>query len=228
MIKNIEKCKLFAGIAYGDILNLMESVHYRVMKYQKNQLLAYQSTPCNELIILIEGTVVTEMTKLSGNSVKIADLHAPDCLAVAFIFGDDQFFPVDVTASTEVTAVKIPKSSVLKMFATNQQFLANFLDMVSSRAQYLTEKMKFFSFQTIKGKIAYFLLKTAGEKQSDSFTIKQTQIELADLFGVARPSLARSLKNLSDEGLISVNRKEITILNKKELASFMQYENRIH
>ncbi len=227
-MKLLEKCKLFKNIKPDDIQLLLSSVHYRVLKYEKHQLIAYQSTPCDELLILTKGVVNAEMTKLNGSSVKISELHAPENLASAFLFGDEQFYPVDITAQEEVTILRIPKSSVLKMFNLSQQFLSNYLDMISTRAQYLTEKMKFFSFQTIKGKLAYFFLKTASEQNSDTLIIKQTQSELADLFGVARPSLARCIKQLADDNYIEINRKEYKILNKRELASFLQYEDKLH
>jgi len=228
VMKLLEKCKLFNNIKPEEIQTLLSAVHYRVLKYEKNQLIAYQSTPCDELLILTKGIVNAEMTKLSGNSVKIAELHAPDSLAVAFLFGEQQFFPVDIVAQEEVTVLRIPKSSVLKMFVLNQQFLSNYLDMISTRAQYLTEKLKFFSFQTIKGKLAYFLLKTSSEQDSDTVIVRQTQNELAELFGVARPSLARCIKQLADDNCLEVHRREIKILNKRELASFLQYEDKLH
>ncbi len=227
-MKLLEKCKLFKNIKPEDIQTLLSAVHYRVLKYEKHQLIEYQSAPCDKLLILTKGVVIAEMTKLSGSSVKISELHAPESLASAFLFGDEQFYPVDITAQEEVTILRIPKSSVLKMFNLSQQFLSNYLDMISTRAQYLTEKMKFFSFQTIKGKLAYFLLKTASEQNSDTLIIKQTQSELADLFGVARPSLARCIKQLADDNYIEINRKEYKILNKRELASFLQYEDKLH
>jgi CRP-like cAMP-binding protein len=40
---------------------------------------------------------------------------------------------------------------------------------------------------------------------------------LADFFGVARPSLARSLSEMVQEGIISINKKEYTILDFKRL-----------
>ena len=46
----------------------------------------------------------------------------------------------------------------------------------------------------------------------------KTQNELAEFFGVARPSIGRALSELEESGLIEVNRKAITILDKDGLA----------
>jgi len=41
--------------------------------------------------------------------------------------------------------------------------------------------------------------------------------DLAEFFGVARPSIARALGDLEDDGYILANRKDIQILDKKGL-----------
>jgi DNA-binding transcriptional regulator YhcF (GntR family) len=48
-------------------------------------------------------------------------------------------------------------------------------------------------------------------------TLSQSQTELADFFGVARPSLARTFKEMEEEGILQVERREITIMNKEKL-----------
>ncbi|MEG2071512.1 MAG: helix-turn-helix domain-containing protein [Bacteroidales bacterium] len=44
-----------------------------------------------------------------------------------------------------------------------------------------------------------------------------TQQKLADIFGVARPSLARILSELEDENLISINKRWVTVHHLKAL-----------
>jgi CRP-like cAMP-binding protein len=44
-----------------------------------------------------------------------------------------------------------------------------------------------------------------------------TQTELADYFGVARPSLARILGELEDDGLIEATGRVIRVIDRKKL-----------
>ena len=137
-------------------------------------------------------------------------------------------YPVDAMAFSDVEILWIPKQEVLKMLQINHIFLENFLNRISTRTQYLTDKMKFLSFQTIKGKLAYFLVKMSTEKKSIEFKLNKTQQEMSEMFGVTRPSLARTFKQLADEKLISVSAKTIKILDKKGLAKYLKYEDRLH
>jgi len=54
-----------------------------------------------------------------------------------------------------------------------------------------------------------------------SFAISRNQTELADFFGIARPSLARSLSEMVQDGIISINKKEYTILDMKKLRELL-------
>ena len=111
----------------------------------------------------------------------------------------------------------IEKSDFLKLLMRNNIILVNFLDMISNRSQFLSEKIKFLNFKTIKGKLAHFILQKAGNERS-SVMFDLTQNELADFFGVARPSVARALGELEEEGYLEAKGKNIKIIDKEGLA----------
>jgi CRP-like cAMP-binding protein len=106
----------------------------------------------------------------------------------------------------------------MKMLQADIRILQNFLNVVSSQTQMLTSKLRFLSFKTIKGKIAQYIIGLAGPDK-DMIELPLTQHDLAEQFGVARPSLARALGEMAEEGIISVDRKVIRILDRRRLAT---------
>jgi CRP-like cAMP-binding protein len=117
----------------------------------------------------------------------------------------------------EVELLLIDKPEFLKLLQNNNTVLVNFLNLVSNRSQFLSEKIRFLTFKTIKGKLAHYILQKAG-KDVTSIVMDKTQNEMAEFFGVARPSIGRALSELEEAGLIEVNRKKILILDKEGLA----------
>jgi CRP/FNR family transcriptional regulator, dissimilatory nitrate respiration regulator len=172
------------------------------------------------LHIIMSGSVRGEMIDFSGKTIKIEDIEAPKPLATAFLFGQENKFPVTVTANNEAKILTMPVSEFLKLLQLNAQILKNYLNSISSRAQFLSQKLHFLSFKTIRGKVAHFLLKQAGEK-FHSIELKNTQQQLADLFGVTRPSLARVFGEMQKEGLIRISNKTVSLLDKKALNEIM-------
>ena len=104
------------------------------------------------------------------------------------------------------------------MLMKHDILLVNFMDMISNRSQFLSEKIKFLNFKTIKGKLAYYILQRAG-KDGITTTLGMTQNDLSDYFGVARPSVARALGELETEGFIEAKGKSIKIIDKAGLAN---------
>jgi len=212
----LSQSPIFRGISPDDLLKLFSQIHFQVKTYTKNDLIVISGEVCDRLLIIQQGNVKAEMNDYSGKTIKIEDLAAPWPLATAFLFGKENRFPVTVSANTEVEIVSIPKPEFVKLLQLNSLILNNYLNTISSRAQFLSQKLKFLSFKTIRQKIAHYLLEKAGDRLQ-TVEIQQSQGQLAEMFGVTRPSLARALGEMCQEGLIETDRRCIKILDKNRM-----------
>lgn len=215
--QDIAMAPLFKGLATEDIERVLSSVPYRIRKYRAGTIIYHSGDPVEAFIMVIKGTVKGEMTDFSGRVIKIEDISAPQAVAPAFLFGSKNRFPVNVVALTDAGLLIIEKKSLLRLLMSNDMILVNFLGMISSRSQFLSEKIKFLNFKTIKEKLAQFILQRAGGSRNE-IELDKTQGELAEFFGVARPSIARAIGELEDEGFILARGKHIRILDKARLA----------
>ena len=213
---------IFNGLTADDLKDLLTNIHCDVQSFAKGEILAMQDEPCNRLIILIDGYVKAEMADASAKVVKVEDIYAPNPLAVLFLFGKNNRFPVQVTAKENVSALIIPKPSVLKMLQQNEQVLLNFLNISAMYASMLSKKLHFMSFRTIRQKLAMYFLELTKPNKSEA-ELDRTQLALSEYFGVSRPSLARELANMQDDGLIEINKKHVRILNKNKLVQLISF-----
>jgi CRP-like cAMP-binding protein len=209
---------LFKGMNPCDIETILNSVPFRVRKFQSASMIAQTGEPINSLMIIVSGVVKAEMVDFAGRVIKIEDISAPEALASAFIFGGRNRFPVNVISVSDVELLLIDKPDFLKLLRNNDTVLVNFLNMVSNRSQFLSEKIKFLNFKTIKGKLAHYILQKA-EKNTHYVILDRTQNDLANFFGVTRPSVARALSDLEADGFIVAKGKSIRIINEIGLAN---------
>jgi CRP/FNR family transcriptional regulator, dissimilatory nitrate respiration regulator len=207
---------LFKGLSGDEIEEKLGRISFRTRKFQANSIISQSGEPVNSLIIVTDGVVKGEMIDYEGKVIKIEDIPAPGALASAFIFGDRNRFPVNVITVTAGELLMIEKYDFLKLLMGNDTILINFLDMISNRSQFLSEKIKFLKFKTIKGKLSHFILQKAGKEKS-SISLGMTQNDLAAFFGVARPSICRTLGDLEAEGYIEARGKNIKIIDKEGL-----------
>jgi CRP/FNR family transcriptional regulator, dissimilatory nitrate respiration regulator len=213
----LSKAPLFKGLSSSDIETILSKVSHKIKKFQSGSMISQSGEQVNSLIVVISGTVKGEMVDYAGRVIKIEDIPAPGTLAPAFMFGDRNRFPVNVIAVSDGELLLIEKRDFLGLLMNNDLLLINFLDMISNRSQFLSEKIKFLNFKTIKGKLAHYILQNAG-KDGLSVTLGMTQNEIADFFGVARPSVARALGELETDGYIEAKGKKIIITDKDGLA----------
>ena len=207
---------LFQGISEKELHQLVSSFPYQIKTYHQGNLIASRNETCEFLMIILEGSVKGEMLDFSGKTIKIEDLQAPRPIAPAFLFGIENRFPVDVIANSEVKLLYLPRQTIIQYIQRNERFLTNYLNAISNRAQFLTKKLYFLSFSTIKEKLANYILELSKPYKTE-IELPVSQQELAELFGVTRPSLARSLNELEKTGCIEVRRKQITIHDRQGL-----------
>lgn len=218
----LASCPLFRGIESQEIEDIFEGIFYQTKNFSEGEIIAYQDERVEHLMIVINGMARGEMVDFSGKTIVIEEIESPRPLAPAFIFGMNNQYPVNIVSQTETTVVKIPKPEFVKMMKKSDKLLINFMNNVSGRAQFLSQKLKFLSFHSIKGKFAYYILNLAKNNNTNYVTLPASQAKLAELFGVTRPSLARAIREMHNDRLIRADAKNIQILNTFELYELMR------
>ncbi len=214
----LTKIPLFRSVPEAELERLFAELKITETRFRKDEILARQDEPAGRLIILLTGSVKAEMTDASGRMVKVEDIEAPSPLAILFLFGAENRFPVQATARQEVTAAIIPRPSVLRMLSMNETILKNYLDISADFATRLSRKLNMMSLHTIRQKLAVYLLDLSKKQGSDTVALDRPKSALAEYFGVARPSLERELTRMQNDGMIATGKKTITIKKRRELA----------
>lgn len=218
----LSKSPMFRGLSPEEIKDLLSRIGHSVKSFSKGQTIAQREDEVRNLCIIVEGSVKGEMVDFSGKILKVEEMTAPMPIAHAFLFGERNRFPVDVIALEDCKILFVPKSDFMRLMQQNTIILGNYLNAISNRAQFLSSKLWFLSFKTIKEKIAHYLLNIARSESKTTIVLPKSHQELAEFFGVTRPSLARVFADLEAEGIITVNRREITITNKGKLMEMIR------
>lgn len=219
----LNQTPLFRSVQGDELEKILSELKLSESFFKKGEILALQDEPCNRLIILLSGSVKGEMTDPSGKVVKVEDIYAPSPLAILFLFGQNNRFPVQATAREDVTALVIPRQSILRMLSMHETILKNYLDISADFAWRLSQKLHFMSFRTIRQKLAMYILNLSKISGSNTVTLDRSKSALAEYFGVSRQSLERELTNMQTDKLIINNKKEIQIIDKNKLVHLVRF-----
>lgn len=214
MIAILLESVLFRNISDKEVSNLLETAAYRVAAYQAKDVVALQGAPCNHLMIVLSGLLQGQMVNDAGKLVVM--------LAPAFLYAPKNNLPVNIIAMEPSEILFIHRDDFTHWMQLNKQLLQNFLMLISGRSHFLSDKIMFLSLKNIKNKIADYLLRKLSDTSPDVIHLTETQQEIADSFGVTRPSLARALAEMEQEGIIAIDRKVIKVCNMQLLRQMGQ------
>ncbi len=217
MIDILTACSLFKNMTELDKKDSLASFHFQLKKYKKDQVIVYAQDAVFQQLILLKGSVKNEMSDFNGKTIKITDMVAPRLLAPGFLFGIMTHYPVSIFAKTNCEIMAINKGDFLNTLLKNDQLQINFLNIISNQTQFLTRKINFLNLKTIKAKIAHYLLNQYKRQNHQMILLPQSQTQLAELFGVTRPSLSRSMNELHHAGIIKIDGKKIELLDIEQL-----------
>lgn len=211
-IKELMTFKIFKNVKEEELKYLFENLKFEIKNFKKEDVLFFRNEKLDGLFLIIDGSLSAEMLKDDGEITKIENLLKGEMIASAFIFGDNNILPVDLIALEKGKIIYIDKKNLLKAFNLNEKILVNFLNEISNRTQFLSNRIwSHFNNKTIKEKVMDYILEN---KKEDKIVFKHSINELSERFGVSRPALSRVISEFVKNGILERNGKNKFILKK--------------
>lgn len=188
----------------------------KLFSFKKGEAIFFRGEEVKGLHILAEGIAVAEMLKENGDVNQIEEMQGETFLASAFVFGKNPYYPVDLRAKTDCKIYFVPKEELIFVFQKEPEILEKFVNDISSKAQFLSNRLwSQFQYKSIGSKLNQYLL---SHEKEGSCCFDRSLKELAELFGVTRPSLSRVLGQYVEEGILQRNgRNQYKILDRESL-----------
>jgi CRP-like cAMP-binding protein len=208
---------LFSGIERGALTRLLSRIHLKVRHFHGEKIIAIQGTPVTGLVVILDGRVAASIESPDGKALLVETLEAPDLLAPALVFTPEPVMPVTLTAITAGCVVTIDRDDLEHIGEEFPSFYVELLRDVGEKFNFLTTKIRLLQFATLRQKVAGYLLERARITAGTTVVLPYGRERLAELFGVARPSLSRTLGAMVEEGLLTVSRNLVEIRDRAAL-----------
>lgn len=184
--------------------------------YSKNSVIHGGSYECTGLVLVKEGQLRVYIISDSGKEVTLYHLLEQDiCLFSASCAMKNIQFEITVSAAQDSAVYVIP-AKIYQKLAEESLPVANFTNqLMASRfteVMWLIEQVMFKGFDT---RLAGFLVSQSNLNDSD--TLRMTHDEIAHHLGSAREVVSRMLKHFEEDGLVSLFRGGIRIVEPGKL-----------
>ncbi len=213
----LQKCCLFKNKSLNEIDNLLSHIQYKITSFSENEVIFSPVQTANQIGIILSGSVDIQKLFPSGKIVIIERRKSLDLIAACSIFSKIDFYPDTVSVSKLSTILFISKTDLLHLFDLDKDFMLNFLESVSNSTLVLKHKIGILSLSSIQEKIAGYLIYNNKIYDSYCITLPFSKKAWAEYMNVSRTSLSRELKILEMEGILSFEKRKITIHDIRKL-----------
>jgi CRP/FNR family cyclic AMP-dependent transcriptional regulator len=194
--------------------------HCHVKRYGKKVELIRQNDPANSLYYLIEGSVATIAEDEEQREVVLAYLNKGEFIGEMGLFTPEPLRSVMVRTRTDCKVAEITYSRLDHLLDTelrehSKALLFAIGRQLSERLRSTSDKVGHLAFLDVTGRIARTLLDLCKEPDAmthpDGMQIRITRQEIGRIVSCSREMAGRVLKNLEEQGLISVAGKTIVV-----------------
>ncbi len=166
--------------------------------------------------LVITGLIRVYMTSPDGRQITVRYARTGELLGIAAIVGGPA--PVSVQVLTDAALLML-NVRTLQMSGQTQPNVGWLMAQEVTRRLYDTlEALAGNTFGSLQQRVARHLLDLAASRQQgQGLVVRVTQQELADAVGSVRPVVARIIRELRVEGIITTSSDGIVILKPSEL-----------
>ncbi len=204
-------CPVFTTVPAERLAAVLQRYRYRLETYEAGAVVAFRGDRYERLMVLLTGSVRTEMNSYSGQQYTVAEYNAPCLLAPALLFGEENVIPVSVTTIQPSQLLRVSRTAVLHLCRNEQAFLEAYLGDISTRVGVLADKLRLTRFGTIRERVAHYLLDQYQLQGTPTLQLPHSRRTQAEILGATRPALSRVLSELAEAGVITYDRDILQI-----------------
>ena len=184
-------------------------------KYPAKSTIIYAGDESDALYYILKGSVTVMIEDDDGREMIMAYLNEGDFFGEMGLFEADPSRSAWVKAKTECEVAEVSYPKFRQLAREDAEILFAVSAQIAGRLRATTRKVGDLAFLDVTGRVAGTLLDLC--KQPDAMThpdgmqIKITRQEIGRIVGCSREMVGRVLKNLEEQGLVSVKGKTMVV-----------------
>ncbi len=210
-------CSFFTSLCDADYKDLNAVDGFNVIRFTKNSVIKMQGAKYTSLLMVLKGAAGAEMLDPAGKRIKLETFYPGAFLAPGILFASENRLPVTITADLDCTVLSINKNKLISILMENPGCFEFFISLMGDKIVLLSEKIRLLKFSSLQQKIAGYILNLVKYQKTETVRLPYSREYMADLFGVARPSLSRELSRLVHAEILDIKNKVIKVKKKKAL-----------
>lgn len=188
--------------------------HCHRRRYPAKSTIIYAGDQGDTLYYIIKGSVTVIIEDDDGKEMIVAYLNPGDFFGEMGLF-DQEHRSAWIRTKTECEVGEINYGKFKEVSNSHPEFLFAISKQIAKRLRDTTRKVSDLAFLDVTGRVARTLLDLCKEPDAmthpDGMQIKITRQEIGRIVGCSREMVGRVLKELEEQGLVSVSGKTMVV-----------------
>ena len=207
--------ELFGGLS-PQYLDEIEKIAVS-KQYGRGESIFFEGDPGTGFYMVAIGRVKIFKTSLAGKE-QILHIFGPgEPFGEVPVF-HGQPFPANALALEKTTLLFFPRKDFVALVHSMPSLALNMLAVLSMRLRRFAAQIENLSLKEVPARLAGYLLYLSEEQENkDHVELEISKGQLASLLGTIPETLSRIFAKMSDEGLIQVEGKKISLIDREGL-----------
>lgn len=185
----------------------------RPRHYRAGEMIFHQGDPCDCLYLLRSGRVAVQRWTADGEQVTLGLLVAPAEFGEIGILRSDHHHTASVLALEDAQVLSVSADRFHQLRASHPQLTEWLLATLAARLERTSALLSDALFLDADQRIAKRLLDCRAAFGEFGACLPLRQSDIAAMAGVSRPTANRALRQLADQGVVTLGRREIQIVD---------------
>lgn len=210
MFDTLLQLPLFQGLTQEDLTSILGKVKLHFDRHKPGETLLKRGMPCNQLLFVLKGEISAYTPAADGTYAVTEQMQAPCLIEPHSLFGMHTTYASTYTTLGEVHTVSISKTFALNELSKYEIFRLNYMNIISNRAQTLSNRLWDSTPKTLRERIGRFIL-THTERPAGWKSMKIKMEVMAQIVNDTRNGVSKVLNDMQEEGIVELHRGEIFI-----------------
>jgi DNA-binding response OmpR family regulator len=185
---------------------------------RKKQAVYYEGDKVTGIYLIHQGKVKTTKTADDGRELTTAIYDTDQFVGANVLFSNDRYID-NAIALEDCSLSFFPIQELEKLISQYPDVAGKFIKILSNEVCDKEEQLLQMAYSSVRKRIAESILTYHKQHCHNGESINLTRYELANLSGTAPETVSRTLTDFENEGLITKNRNELTLLNTQKLSN---------
>ncbi|PHS29789.1 MAG: transcriptional regulator [Methylophaga sp.] len=217
ILNTMRQCVLLQPLDTEDFDKISQTFH--ATQLPDNSTLFEQGDMLTYIYFLVSGGVKIQRLAPNGDDKVLEIIRPGQTFAEAVLFLGGSRYPVSAVTLSSSTVVGINAKAYLKMLNTSNSLCINLLGKLSQRLHWMVNEMDRLTLHNATFRLVDYLLSHIPADSNDraDVTLVAPKHVVASRLSIKPETLSRTLKELSKQGLISLEGSEIELLDIEKL-----------